>query len=316
MQPVRPILGTVNVRKYGEVAYGDAVYWKVSKTGNEYVPAKSIRQHDPSDYQGVRLGDDTGWTLPIAFVWPKAKGVTKAWVRKNWKGQGALEQLSQRTAVPILETHEEAGKVTAYRIGEGEWIMADQVRIAEPSDPPPLIGEHERWLDVDLDTQILVAYEGTLPVYATMISSGKKDTPTPTGIWRIWKKISEQDMSGLGQSGAGGDTAEDPYSVATVPWTQFFDSGLGLALHAAYWHDKFGQTKSHGCVNLAPGDARWLYFWSEPLLPAGWTMAAGWTEAPGSIVRIHSKADPAPTYHGYAAKVQEAREKGEQVLPN
>jgi hypothetical protein len=306
MVPVRPILGTVNVRKYGEVAYGDVVYWKISR-GNEYVPVKSIRQHDPSEYHGVRLGDDTGWTLPMAFIWPKAKGVTMVWVRKNWKGQGALRQVEQRTAVPILETHEENGKTTAYRIGEGEWVMADQVRVAEPTEPPALVGDRERWFDVDLDKELLVAYEGTLPIYATMVSTGKKETPTPTGIWRMWKKMSEQDMKGL--------TGEDPYSVATVPWTQFFDPGLGLALHAAYWHDKYGIPRSHGCVNLSPADARWLYFWSEPIVPAGWTMAAGWSEAPGSVVRVRSKADPAPEYRGYAAKVQEARERGDQPVP-
>jgi hypothetical protein len=213
--------------------------------------------------------------------------------------------------VPILETHEENGKTTAYRIGEGEWVMADQVRVAEPTEPPALVGERERWFDIDVDKELLVAYEGTLPIYATMVSTGKKESPTPTGIWRMWKKMSEQDMKGLGV----GDTVEEPYSVATVPWTQFFDPGRGLALHAAYWHDRYGIPRSHGCVNLSPADARWLYFWSEPIVPAGWTMAAGWTEAPGSVVRVRSKADPAPEYRGYATKVQEAREKGDQPVP-
>ena len=91
------------------------------------MPKKSIRVHDPSEYQGVRLGDDTGWSLPIAFVWPKNKYAKQIWVRKNWKGQGALRQIDVRSAVPILEAHEEKGKVTAYRIGEGEWVMATPV---------------------------------------------------------------------------------------------------------------------------------------------------------------------------------------------
>jgi lipoprotein-anchoring transpeptidase ErfK/SrfK len=32
-----------------------------------------------------------------------------------------------------------------------------------------------------------------------------------------------------------------------------------FALHTAYWHDGFGTRRSHGCVNLAPRDAHWLY---------------------------------------------------------
>jgi hypothetical protein len=107
-----------------------------------------------------------------------------------------------------------------------------------------------------------------------------------------------------------GLSGEDPYAVATVPWTQFFSPEKGLALHASYWHDKFGIPRSHGCINLSPADARWLYFWSDPVIPPGWTMAAGVSEAPGSIVRVRSKADPNPVWKGYAIKVQELRAAG------
>jgi len=122
---------------------------------------------------------------------------------------------------------------------------------------------------------------------------------------RMWLKESEADMKGL--------NGEDPYSVATVPWTQFFSPEKGLALHTAYWHDQFGTRRSHGCVNLAPRDARWLYFWSDPQVPPGWTMAAGVVEAPGSIVRIRTKEDPAPEAKGYAKKVLEARQQNAPV---
>jgi hypothetical protein len=140
-------------------------------------------------------------------------------------------------------------------------------------------------------------------VYATLVTAGAKLTPTETGVYRMWKKMAETDMNGL--------TGEDPYSVATVPWTQFFSPEKGLALHTAYWHDGFGTARSHGCINLAPADARWLYFWSEPQVPPGWTMAAGVSEAPGSIVRVRNKANPQPEVRGYARRVDEQRASGE-----
>jgi lipoprotein-anchoring transpeptidase ErfK/SrfK len=58
------------------------------------------------------------------------------------------------------------------------------------------------------------------------------------------------------------------FELRDVPWIQYFASGY--ALHGAYWHDVFGTPRSHGCVNLAPIDARVVFLWSDPPLPAGW----------------------------------------------
>ena len=66
-----------------------------------------------------------------------------------------------------------------------------------------------------------------------------------------------------------GDSAVDgPYSIEDVPYVMYFHGAY--ALHSAFWHDRFGHTKSHGCVNVAPLDARWLFRWTGPHLEAGW----------------------------------------------
>jgi len=301
----KPLVGSVNVRQYEEVTVGGRQYWKIDKKDNEYVLKQAITQHRPSGFGGARLGDDTGWAVPLAFVWPRY-GAPLAWTTNTAMGAGPNRQLAARTPLPILETAtDKAGKPTAYRIGALEWIPAADVRAFQSAPPPPMLEAGERWIDVDVDDQILVAYEGELPVYATLVTSGGTTTPTEPGVYRMWLKESEADMKGL--------NGEDPYSVATVPWTQFFSPEKGLALHTAYWHDQFGTRRSHGCVNLAPRDARWLYFWSDPQVPPGWTMAAGMAEAPGSIVRIRTKDDPAPEAKGYAKKVLEARQQNAPV---
>jgi hypothetical protein len=295
----KPLVGSVTVRQYEEISVGGKQYWKVSQKENEYVLRSAISQHKPSLYNGMRLGDDTGKGIPIAFVWPRAN-YQSTYTMNKANGGGVARQVSARTPLSIVETQsDKAGKPVAYRVGDAEWIRASDVRVFNAAPPPALLREGERWIDIDLDSQILVAFEGELPVYATMVSTGAKDTPTETGVYRMWLKESEADMKGL--------SGEDPYSVATVPWTQFFSPEKGLALHTAYWHDKFGTVRSHGCVNLAPKDARWLYFWSDPQVPPGWTMAAGVIEAPGSIVRVRTAADPNPPLRGYAIKVDEAR---------
>ncbi|HEX3480887.1 MAG TPA: L,D-transpeptidase [Kofleriaceae bacterium] len=301
----KPLVGSVNVRQYEEVAVGGRLYWKIDKKDNEYVLAAAVTLHHPSAFGGVRLGDDTGLTAALGFVAPRW-GAGLANTMNTAQGGGVNRQLAARTPLAIVETAlDKAGKPTAYRIGAAEWIAAADTRVFQPAPPPALLLPGERWIDVDIDDQILVAYEGDLAVYATLVSSGGTATPTETGVYRVWLKESEADMKGL--------NGEDPYSVATVPWTEFFSPEKGLALHTAYWHDQFGTRRSHGCVNLAPRDARWLYFWSDPQVPAGWTMAAGMPEAPGSIVRIRTKDDPAPEAKGYAKKVLEARQQNAPI---
>jgi hypothetical protein len=295
----KPIIGSLTVRMYEEVTVGSKVYWKISAKGNEYVAKSAVRIHAPSQLMGTRLGDDTGWALPIAFVWPRYGG-QQAWTYHKPLAY-VNRQIAARTAVPILEVAAgKDGKPSAYRVGAAEWMAPQDLRIFEPTAPPPLLRPNERWIDVDLDKQILVAFEGELAVYAALVSSGAKETPTQTGLYRMWLKESESDMRNL--------KAEDPYSVSTVPWTQFFYPEDDLAVHTAYWHDGFGKLKSHGCINLAPRDARWLYYWSDPQVPPGWTMTTGVVEAPGSVVRVRSAADPNPQWKGYAKKVVEARQ--------
>ena len=295
----KPVIGSLNVRRYDEVDFGGKTYWRISQKDNEFVLKAAVTRHVPSLFGGTRMSDDTGLALPIAFVWPRY-GAPTAYTYGKPTG-GMNREIAARSPVSILETATgQDGKPLAYRIGQDEWMVPADLRIFHPLPPPPTLQPNERWIDVDVDAQILVAYEGELPVYATLVSTGGKETPTETGTYRIWMKESEADMKGL--------NGEDPYSVATVPWTQYFYPERDLALHTAYWHDQFGTQRSHGCVNLAPRDARWLYFWSDPQVPPGWTMSAGVFEEPGSVVRIRSAADPEPEWKGYGKKVFEARQ--------
>ena len=117
-----------------------------------------------------------------------------------------------------------------------------------------------RWVHVDLDEQVLTAYEGDELVFATLVSTGKVDHRTRVGLFPVFYKSIHADMRGVDPG--------DPYFVDEVPWIMFFRKGM--ALHGTFWHDAFGRTYSHGCVNLAFSDAKWLFDWSPPALPPGW----------------------------------------------
>jgi uncharacterized protein YraI len=146
-----------------------------------------------------------------------------------------------------------SGSSTWYRIGADQWLHAGGVRLASLSSRPGSIGRSERWVAVRLAQQTVVAYEGDTPVFAGMAATGLPGTPTVRGIFRTWLRRPTGKMSG-GRPGAG------YYYLEDVTWTEFFYSGY--ALHTAYWMDAFGSPRSHGCVNLSPYDAWWIYQWS------------------------------------------------------
>ncbi len=76
------------------------------------------------------------------------------------------------------------------------------------------------------------------------------------------------------------------FELRDVPWIQYFASGY--ALHGAYWHDVFGIARSHGCINLAPIDARYVFNWTDPPVPKGWhgiNVGADMGEGTGVVVR-------------------------------
>jgi hypothetical protein len=172
------------------------------------------------------------------------------------------------------------------RVGDGAWMLARDLARPHVAPPPVEAGAPgERWIDVELATQTLVAYEDTRPVYATLVSTGRgppgSESATPPGVHRIWVKILASDMDNVER-----DDIEAHYSLEDVPYVQFFDRAV--ALHGTYWHRDFGHVKSHGCVNLAPLDARWLFDFTGPRLPAGWVAAypAPGAVDPGTVVRV------------------------------
>jgi hypothetical protein len=158
------------------------------------------------------------------------------------------------------------------------WVRADRLRISKQVAPPPG-AQGKRWIHVDRAHQLLTAYEGNQPVYSTLISSGRRQSATPAGIYRIWAKLATGTMSDEGT------TIDDrPYLMQGVPWIMYFNEGV--AFHGAYWHDDFGRRRSHGCVNLAPRDAAFLFHWAQPELPRGWTAILPTRTDQGSLVVV------------------------------
>ncbi|MFN2188662.1 MAG: L,D-transpeptidase [Candidatus Promineifilaceae bacterium] len=129
--------------------------------------------------------------------------------------------------------------------------------VSAPSDTsddlPYGLAVGEKWIDVDISTQSLIAYEGDIPVFDSLVSTGTASHPTVTGQFRIWLRLRSQDMDGyrLGYD----------YFLRNVPYVQYFY--YDYSLHGTFWHNNFGHPMSHGCVNLPTPSAEWLYNWAD-----------------------------------------------------
>ncbi|MGC4089535.1 MAG: L,D-transpeptidase [Polyangiaceae bacterium] len=191
--------------------------------------------------------------------------------------------LERLTTLSVLEERV-VGGVGYARVGQASWLRASDIRRPLRQSAPADLRPLERWLDVDLARQTLVAYQGELPMMATLISSGRgeegSETRTPSGSFRIWVKLRSSDMDNIDDSGA-----HENYAIAAVPWVMYFHKGYGL--HGAFWHRRFGEVKSHGCVNLAPRDAERLFYWTAPRVYPGWSAALPSAHDPGTLVRVH-----------------------------
>jgi LysM repeat protein len=128
--------------------------------------------------------------------------------------------------------------------------------------------EIEKWIDVDLSEQRVVAYEGKTPVRSFIVSTGLPGTPTVTGTFRIWAKTPIQDMYG------GNRAAGTYYYLEDVQWVQYFYEDYSF--HGTYWHNNFGRPMSRGCVNMTNEDAEWLFEWASPThTEQGWYISEG-----------------------------------------
>ena len=215
----------------------------------------------PSAFHGVPLAE--GEDLPVGFSMPRYAQ------RYTSHADGQLypaSTLGYREPV-LLSGKKRAGGVLEAR--DGSFVPESAVRvIARRTSFPSFATGDRKWVDVSVKQQALVAYVGRRPVYVTLVSTGRSGMADPEttdatvrGVFMIYQKEVSSTMD-------GDEDRSDSFNLHDVPFVQYFNKGY--ALHGTYWHDEFGKTRSHGCVNLAPADAAWLFEWTDPEVPAAW----------------------------------------------
>lgn len=187
-------------------------------------------------------------------------------------------EVAQLTVPNVLASRNDAPTVPPAELfgPVGEAVIG--FKLNEPVEDSGLLAYQptlpdEKWIEVDVTRQIVVAWEGDTPVMAFLSSTGLPGTPTVLGQYHIYWKLESALMTGPG------------YYLPEVPYTMYFYNGYGL--HGAYWHDSFGQPMSHGCVNLRNDNAKKLFEWADPVVPEGQTEVTSSADNPGTLVVVH-----------------------------
>ena len=158
-----------------------------------------------------------------------------------------------------------------YQILEDKWDLiyyapANHLRIIPKSEISPLspdIAPSEKRIAVRLRDQLAIAFEKDKPVFMARVASGAEFSNgrflTPVGRHKTFHKRPSRHM-------AAGDLASNGYDLPGVPWICYINE-KGVAFHGTYWHNDYGRPRSHGCINLTPAAAKWIYRWTLPNVP-------------------------------------------------
>jgi lipoprotein-anchoring transpeptidase ErfK/SrfK len=209
----------------------------------------------------------------------------------NIPGDGLLAEIS----VPYTDAHEEPNKAsqvvyrmyyetthwvksiitneegqTWYQIRDDKWdklyyARAEHIRIMSSEELAPLspdVPNRNKRIEVQLENQLVIAYENNIPVFTTPVSTGaifRAGTySTPKGSFITYYKRPSRHM-------AAGDLAASGFDLPGVPWVQYLTES-GISFHGTFWHNDFGRPRSHGCINLSTAAAKWLYRWTSPMV--------------------------------------------------
>jgi lipoprotein-anchoring transpeptidase ErfK/SrfK len=174
-----------------------------------------------------------------------------------------------------------------YQVLDDKWnklyyVPGEHIRLMSKDELTPIspeVPDDLKKIQVRLSDQLVFAYEKDSPVFAARAATGgtyRDGTyTTPSGSFMTYHKRPTRHM-------AAGDLTASGFDLPGVPWVMYITES-GISLHGTFWHNDFGHPRSHGCVNLSPSAAKWLFRWTRPVVGPGEQLAYKPT---GTLVEI------------------------------
>jgi lipoprotein-anchoring transpeptidase ErfK/SrfK len=264
------VLNLTNTAVSDDVTAHNRVWYEVDDEGFVYSgniqPVRTILNTPRMDIP------DTGLLAEISVPF------TDAYVAPDKTSKAAYRMYYESTHW-IRDVKTSEGGQVWYQVRDDKYnklyyARAEHLRVmAEDEFAPisPNVPNSQKKILVQLDNQILIAYENNQPVFVTSVSTGgiyRVGTyTTPTGSFITYYKRPSRHM-------AAGDITASGFDLAGVPWVQYITES-GISLHGTFWHNDFGRPHSHGCVNLSIQAAKWLFRWTTPQVSTNKEFAYG-----------------------------------------
>lgn len=269
-EELRPFSLQRSVASFTSTGSGDGA--SAAATNADFISAWMSVDAPKTESPNVRYVPETGHTVRYVFLdfWDRTGGVdylgnpvTEEYVVGGTtyqvfeRGQVAWENGKEPWLMPVGELLVDKYNLSTAPVDQGNIPTYSEDLFVPPPTPTPDIPElpadGERWIEINLSSQYLIAWQGNVPFLETYISSGRPEFATPTGTFYINSKVPSEDMEGV----LGGEY----YNVPEVPDTMYF-TNVGHAIHGTYWHNNFGTPMSHGCINVPLGTSTQLYNWA------------------------------------------------------
>ncbi len=273
----------VAVTQSFEIGEGQAARRFAVMPDGRFIPTDRLVPALGTTWHGVDLSK-TG--LPVAFALRGGVGLYEV---DKGKATRTDEDLEQSEAILLTGRFRTVSSMRFwFTRGDPQdalWVRhKDIIMIPKRNQYPDFATPDQKWLDISLANQTLVAWIGKKPLYATLISTGQdrlgdpKTGPSTTqGVFRLLAKHVTRNVDDreVGQA----------YSLGEVPWVMDFADGFSIT--GAYWLKRFGEAQSYHNIAASPIDAHWLWQWSDPPLPAGWNHVVIDDEAKNTVVYVH-----------------------------
>lgn len=185
-------------------------------------------------------------------------------------GVATLKGLQETYGADGFETILHLNRIDRAHVRDGATLVVPDTLISRGFEPPRFVTSlndlspfplslgatapaSERLLVVSRRVQAFAAYEKGALVRWGAVSTGRRETPTPEGLfatnWRSKLRRSSDNPAWL------------------LPWYVNFVNESGVSFHQ---FELPGRPASHACVRLMEADAKWIYEWAE-----AWVLADG-----------------------------------------